>query len=136
MTGHTNLASTVQPIQVLSFIVAKGWGIPKIFTDSDSDDGIPSHIPDLEDYCRMCLSRNVRCTYKPMSNWSAELIDITQPDHPNPDNNANNSNRDNRQTKPYLLTGVTRTFLVREDIWQSQAHKIKTSSCATSYNRR
>ena len=44
----------------------------------------------------MCLTRKVRCTCKPMSDWSADLIDITQPDPPNPDSTANND-RDDRQ---------------------------------------
>ena len=43
------------------------------------DKDIPPHIPDLEDFCRMCLTGKVRCTCKPMSNSSADLIDITQP---------------------------------------------------------
>ena len=70
---------------------------PKTFIDSNSDNDIPPHIPDLEDYCRMCLSRKVRCICKPMSDWSVELIDITQPDHPSPDNNANNNDKDDIQ---------------------------------------
>ena len=70
--------------------------LPKSFISIDSDKDIPPHIPDLEDYCRMCLSRKVGCTCKPMSHWSEDLIDIPQPDLPNPDNNANND-RDNGQ---------------------------------------
>ena len=67
----------------------QGMGYPpKHFIDSDSDGDIPPHIPDIEDYCRTCLSHRVRFTCKPMSNWSADLIDITQPDCPNTDNNA------------------------------------------------
>ena len=80
--------------------IHSGQGIgypPKTFIDSDSDDNVSPHIPDLEDYCRTCLSRKVRCTCKPMSDWSVELIDITQPDCPNPDNNANNNDRNDRQ---------------------------------------
>ena len=76
----------------------QGMGYPpKIFVDSDSESDIPPHIPDLEDYCRMCLLRKVWCTCKPMSNWSADLIDITQPDHPNPDSSANKGDRDDIQ---------------------------------------
>ena len=76
----------------------QGMGYPpKTFIDSDSDGEIPPHIPDLEDYCRTCLSRKVRCTCKPMSDWSAALIDITQLNHPNPDNNANKNDRDDCQ---------------------------------------
>ena len=44
-------------------------------------------IPILEDHCRTCLTEKVRCSCKPMSDWSGELIDITQLDPPNPDNN-------------------------------------------------
>ena len=36
----------------------------------------------------------VRCSCKPMSNWSGELIDIAQLDLPNP---GNNKNRDDEQ---------------------------------------
>ena len=64
---------------------------PKIFVDSDSDDDIPPHI---EDYCRTCLTKWVKCSCKPMSDWSVELIDITQLDLPNPDNNKD---RDDEQ---------------------------------------
>ena len=67
---------------------------PKTFIGSDLEKDIPPHIPDLEDYCRTCLSRKVRCTCKPKSNWSVDLISITQPDLPNPDNNANNDRDD------------------------------------------
>ena len=71
---------------------------PKTFIASDMDEDIPPHMPDLEDFCRMCLARKVWCTCKPMSNWSADLIDITQPDPPNPDSTANND-RDDGVTK-------------------------------------
>ena len=67
---------------------------PKVFIDSDTDQDIPPHIPILEDYCRTCLSEKVKCPSKPMSNLSGELIDITQPDLPNPDNNKD---RDDKQ---------------------------------------
>ena len=66
----------------------------KTFIVSDTDDDIPPHIPDLKDFCRTCLTRKVRCTCKPMSNWSADLIYITQPDPPNPDSTANNDRDD------------------------------------------
>ena len=73
----------------------QGMGYPpKTFIASDTEEDIPPHIPDLEDFCRMCLTRKVRCTCKPMFDWSADLIDITQPDHPNPDNTANNDRDD------------------------------------------
>ena len=67
---------------------------PKTFIGSDMDEDIPPHIPDLEDYCRTCLTRKVRCICKPMSNWSVDLIDITQPDLPNQDSNAYNDRDD------------------------------------------
>ena len=73
---------------------------PKTFIDRDSDGDIPPYIPDLEDYCRTCMSRKARCTCKPMSDWNAELIDITQPDCPNTDSNANKNDRDGRQDNP------------------------------------
>ena len=60
------------------------------------DEDIPPHIPAIKDFCRMCLTRKVRCTCKPMSDWSADLIDITQLDLPSPDSTANND-RDDRQ---------------------------------------
>ena len=73
----------------------QGMGfLPKIFIDSDTDQDIPPHIPILEDYCRTCLTKKVKCSCKPMSDWSGELIDITQPDLPNPDNNKD---RDDEQ---------------------------------------
>ena len=59
------------------------------------------HIPDLEDYCRTCLTKKVRCTCKPMSDWSGELIDITQLDPPNPNNTTTNDREDRQdQTLP------------------------------------
>ena len=67
---------------------------PKTFIASDVDEDIPPHIPNLEDLCRMCLTRKVRYTCKPLSDWSADLIDITQPDPPNPDSTANNERDD------------------------------------------
>ena len=73
----------------------QGMGYPpKTFIGSDTDEDIPPHIPDIEDFCWTCLTRKVRCTCKPMSNWSADLIDITQPDPPNPDSTANNDRDD------------------------------------------
>ena len=57
----------------------------------------------LEDYCRTCMSRKVRCTCKPISNWNAELIDTTQPDCPNTDNNANKNDRGDGQNKALPL---------------------------------
>ena len=35
----------------------------------------------------MCLTEKVRSSCQPMSNWSGELIDITQPAPPNTDTN-------------------------------------------------
>ena len=84
----------------LGTFIHNGQGMgypPKTFIDSNSDNDILPHITDIEDYCRTCLSRKVRCSCKPMSDWSVELIDITQLDCSNPDNNANNNDRDDRQ---------------------------------------
>ena len=73
----------------------QGMGLPpKVFIDSDTDQDIPSQILILEDYCRTCLTEKVRCSCQPMSDWSGELINVTQPDLPNPDNNKN---RDDEQ---------------------------------------
>ena len=69
---------------------------PKTFVGSDMDDDLPPHISDIEDYCRMCLTKKVRCTCKPIPNWSGELIDITQPDSPSP-NNITTNDRDDAQ---------------------------------------
>ena len=85
-------------IQVLLLPVVKGWGIPLIFyADSNSDIDIPPHFPNLEEYCRTCISKKTKCICKPMSDCDADLVDITQPDCPN--NNKNND-RDNRQDHP------------------------------------
>ena len=66
----------------------QGLGFPpKVFIDSDTDQDFPPHIPILDDYCRTCLTEKVTCSCQPMSHWSRELTDITQPDPPNPDNN-------------------------------------------------
>ena len=80
------------------------------------DKDIPPHIPDLEDFCRMCLSRKVRCTCKPMSNWSADLIDITQLDPPNPDSTANND-RDDRQDK-----GLPSNWSDQDHFWSGKTY--------------
>ena len=91
----------------------QGMGYPpKTFIASDMDEDIQPHIPDLEDLCRTCLTRKVRCTCKPMSDWSVDLIDITQPDPPNPDSTANND-RDDRQDKVLPSNGVTKTTLTK-----------------------
>ena len=60
---------------------------PKVFIDSDTDQDILPHIPILEDHCRACLTEKIRCSCQPMSDWSGELIEITQLDPPNSDNN-------------------------------------------------
>ena len=74
---------------------SQGMGFPpKVFINNDTYQDIPPHIPILEDYCRTCLTEKVRCSCQPMSNWSGELIDITQLDPPNRDNNKN---RDDEQ---------------------------------------
>ena len=68
----------------------QGMGYPpKVFVGSDTNKDITPHLPDVEDYSRTYLTRKARCICKPMSNWSAELINITQLDPPNPDNDAN-----------------------------------------------
>ena len=56
---------------------------PKIFTspnyvDSDTDiETIPPDIPNLDEYCQTCISKKTRCICKPLSDWDADLIDIT-----------------------------------------------------------
>ena len=65
---------------------------PKIFIDSNMDQDFPPHIPILEDYCRICLTEKVRCSCQPTSDWSGELIDITQPAVPNTDTNQDREN--------------------------------------------
>ena len=100
--------------------IHRGQGMgypPKTFIDNNSDCDIPPHIQDLEDYCRMCLSRKVRCTCKPMSNWSAELIDITQPDCPSPDNNANKNYRDDRHDQ-----ALPSNWSDQEKIWLGKTY--------------
>ena len=69
----------------------------KVFLDSDSDQEFPLLIPILQDYCRTCLTEKFRCSCQPTSDWSGELIDITQPAHPNTDNNQD---RENIQDNP------------------------------------
>ena len=57
---------------------SQGMGFPpKVFIDSDSDQDIPPHIPILEDYCRACLTEKVKCSCNPVSDWSAEPLDVT-----------------------------------------------------------
>ena len=79
---------------------------PKTFIDSNSDGDIPPHVPNLEEYCKTCISKKTRCTCKPMSDWNADLIDITQPDCPTSNSNKMTAMTD--KTTPYLQTGVTR----------------------------
>ena len=82
--SHLNISSDS------STLINHGQGLgypPKIFIDIDSDQEFPPHIPILEDYCRTCLTEKVRCSCQPMSNWSGELIDTTQPAPPNADTN-------------------------------------------------
>ena len=77
--SHLNLSSDS------STFINQGQGLgypPKIFLDSDSDQEFPPHIPILQDYCRTCLTEKVRCSCQPMSDWSGELIDTTQPAPP------------------------------------------------------
>ena len=62
---------------------------PKIFTspnyvDSGTDiETIPLHIPNLDKYCQTCISKKTRCICKPLLDWDADLLDITQLDSPN-----------------------------------------------------
>ena len=83
------------------------WFPPKVLIDSDTDQDIPPHIPILEDHCRTCLTEKVKCSCQPMSDWSGELIDITQLDPPHPDNNKN---RDDAQDQTLPLIGETKTI--------------------------
>ena len=48
---------------------------PKSFTyvDSGSDTDVPLHIPNLEEYCRTCISKKTKCICKPLSDWDADL---------------------------------------------------------------
>ena len=56
---------------------------PKIFTspnyvDSDTDiETILPHTINLDEYCWTCISKKTRCICKPLSDWDADLIDIT-----------------------------------------------------------
>ena len=90
---------------------SQGMGYPpKTFIASDMDEDIPPHIPGLEDFCRTCLTRKVRCTCKPMYDWSADLVDITQVDPPNPDQTVLQIMTGMMdRTMSYPLTGMTKT---------------------------
>ena len=92
-TGESHLNASTDPGTFISSDQGMGYP-PKIFVGSDTDEDIPPHIPDIADCCRTCLTRKVKCSCRPMSDWSAELIYITQPDPPNPDNN---NDRDDKQ---------------------------------------
>ena len=95
--------------------ITSGHGIgypPKTFIESDSDSNIPPHVPNLEGYCKTCISKETRCTCKPMSNWSAELIDITQLDCPIVIVIKMTGMMD--KTTLYLQTGVTRKTFGQE----------------------
>ena len=74
---------------------------PKTFGGSDMHDDLLLHISDLEDYCSTCLTKKVRYTCKPMSDWNGDLIDITQPDPSNP-NNTTTIDREDRQDQALL----------------------------------
>ena len=78
------------------------------------DQDIPPHIPILEDYCRTCLTEKVRCTCNPMSNWSGELIDVTQLDLPNPDNDKN---RDDEQDQ-----ALPSNWTDQDNFWLGKTH--------------
>ena len=72
----------------------------------------------------MYLSRKVRCTCKPMSNWSADLINITQPDCPNPDKNASKSDRDDRQDQ-----ALTSTWSDQDNFWSGKMYdKVRSTT--------
>ena len=97
---------------------AQGMGYPpKTFIDSNSDGDILPHIPNLEDYCRTCMSRKARWTCNPMSDWSVDLIDIMQPDCQNTDNNANKNDRDDRQDNP-----LPSDWSEQENIWSGKTY--------------
>ena len=52
-----------------------------------------------------------------MSNWSAELININQPDCPNPDNNVNKNDRDDRQDQ-----ALPSNWRDKENFWSGKMY--------------
>ena len=97
---------------------------PKIFTspnyiDSDTDiETIPPHIPNLDEYCWTCISKKTWCICKPLSDWDADLIDITQPDSPN------KNDRDDRQEHP-----LPSDWSEQENFWNRKTYdKVRPTS--------
>ena len=109
--SHLNISSDS------SMYINHGQGLgypPKAFIDSDSDQEFPPHVPILEDYCRTYLTEKVRCSCQPMSDWSGECIDTTQPAPPNTDNNQD---REDVQDNP-LLSNLTD----QDDFWSGKTY--------------
>ena len=108
--------------------ITSGQGMgypPKIFyADSDLDVEIHPHIPNLQEYCMTCVSKKTRCTCKPMSDWSADLIDSTQPDCPNNNSNNNKNDREDRQDHP-----LSSDWSDQENIWSGKTYdKVRPTS--------
>ena len=109
--SHLNISSDS------STFINQGQGFgypPKIFLDSDSDQEFPSHIPILQDYCRTCLTENIRFSCQPMSAWSGELIDTTQLAPPNMDSNQD---RENIQDNP-----LPSDWTDQDDFWLGKTY--------------
>ena len=87
---------------------------PKVFIDSDTDQDFPPHIPILQDYCRTCLTEKVKCFCQPTSNWSGELIDITQVAPPNTDTNQD---REDIQDNP-----LPSDWTDQDDFWLGKTY--------------
>ena len=87
---------------------------PKVFIDSDTDQDFPPHIPILQDYCRTCLTEKVKCFCQPTSNWSGELIDITQVAPPNTDTNQD---REDIQDNP-----LPSDWTNQDDFWSGKTY--------------
>ena len=109
--SHLNISSDS------STFINHGQGLgypPKIFIDSDSDQGFPPHIPILEDYCRTCLTEKVRFSCQPTSDWSSKLIDTTQLAPPNTDNNQD---REDVQDNP-----LPSDWTDQDDFWLGKTY--------------
>ena len=98
---------------------------PKMFTSPnyvDSDTGIetiPLHIPNLDKYCQMCISKKTRCICKPLSTWDADLIDITQPD-------STHKNNDGDDRQEHLLPS---DWSEQENFWNGKTYdKVRPTS--------
>ena len=93
----------------------QGFGYPpKIFIDSNTDQEFPPHIPILEDYFRTCLTEKVRCSCQPTSDWSGELIDITQPAPPN-----TGTNQDREDIQDQALPS---NWTNQDDFWSGKTY--------------